>query len=117
MSSQSKKNTGRPTKPIKREKPMGIRLTLSERFIITQKAERAGMTLTAYLRHMAINGKVTARPGEEDRNIAKQLIKMTAEIHQLVEIADKQGMLKATLQFEGLRSRIDNLIDQFNHDK
>jgi hypothetical protein len=42
---------------------------------------------------------------------------MTAEIHQLVVIAEKEGMLKATLQFEGLRSRIDNLIDQFNHDK
>lgn len=117
MSSQSRKNTGRPTKPIKREKSMGVRLTISERFIITKKAERAGMTLTAYLRHVAIHGKVTARPSEEDRNIARQLIKMTTEIHQLVVIADKEGMLKATAQYESLRNRIDNLIDQFNHDK
>jgi len=117
MSTQTKKNSGRPAQSIKREKPMGVRLTASERFIITQKAERAGMTLTAYLRHMAINGKVIARPMQEDRNIVKQLIKMTAEIHQLIVIAEKEGMLKATLQYEGLRSRIDNLIDQFNHDK
>jgi len=117
MTSQSKKNTGRPTKPIKREKPMGVRLTASERFIITQKAVRAGMTLTAYLRHMAIHGKVIARLSEEDRQIFRQLIQLAGEIHQLVVIAEKEGMLKATLQYEGLRTRIDNLIDQFNHDK
>ena len=117
MTSQSKKNTGRPTKPIKREKPMGVRLTASERFIITQKAERTGMTITAYLRHMAIHGKVIARLSEEDRRIFRQLIQLAGEIHQLVVIAEKEGMLKATLQYEGLRTRIDNLIDQFNHDK
>jgi len=117
MTSQSKKNTGRPTKPIKREKPMGVRLTASERFIITQKAERAGMTQTAYIRHQAIHGKVIARPSEEDRNIARQLIKMAADIHQLVMIADKEGMLRATIQYESLRNRIDKLIDHFNCDK
>ena len=116
MTNQTKKNAGRPTQPIKREKSIGVRLTLSERFIITQKAERASMTLTAYLRHMAIHGKVIARLNDEDREIARQLIKMNNEIHELVVLADKEGMIKAILQFEGLRHRIDNLIDQFNHD-
>lgn len=96
---------------------MGIRLTASERFIIKQKAERAGMSLTAYLRHMAIHGKVIERLNNEDRENLRQLIKMNNEIHDLVALADKEGMVKAIFQFEGLRSRIDNLIDQFNHDK
>jgi hypothetical protein len=49
---------------------MGVRLTAIERFIITRKAEPAGMNLTAYLRHMAVNGKID-RLNEEDReNIA-----------------------------------------------
>ena len=117
MNDQAKKNTGRPSKPVKREKPMGVRLTQSERFIITQKAGRAGMTLTAYLRQMAIHGKVIDRLNEEDRDNIRQLIKMNNEIQELVVLADKEGMLKAILQFEGLRHRIDNLIDQFNHDK
>ena len=116
MNSQSKKNTGRPAKPIKRERSMAVRLTATERFVITQKAERAGMTLTAYLRHIAMNGKVFARVSEEDRNIARQLIKMTNEIHELVVLADKEGMIKAIFLIEGLRFRIDNLIEQFNHD-
>ena len=96
---------------------MGVRLTASERFIIIQKAARAGMAPTAYLRHMAIHGKVIDRLNEEDRENIRQLIKMNNEIHELVMLADKEGMVKAVVQFEGLRSRINNLIDQFNHDK
>ena len=96
---------------------MGVRLTVAERFIITQKAERAGMSLTAYLRHMAIHGKIIDRLNEEDRENIRQLIKMNNEIHELVVLADKEGMVTAIFQFEGLRHRIDNLIDQFNHDK
>ena len=117
MNNQTKKNVGRPTQPIKREKAMGVRLTGSERFIITQKAKRAGMTLTAYLRHMAIHGKLIERLNEEDRQNVRKLIQMTNEIHKLVVLADKEGMLKAIFKFEGLRHRIDNIIDQFNYDK
>jgi hypothetical protein len=117
MTNQAKKNTGRPTQPIKREKAIGIRLTLSERFIIEQKAERAGMTLTAYLRHTTIHGKIIARLNEEDRKVYRQLIQMTNEIHELVVLADKEGMLRAILEFEGVSYRIDNLIEQLNHDK
>jgi len=117
MDNQMKKNTGRPAKPIKREKAIGIRLTQVERFIITQKAERAGMTMPAYLRHTAIHGKIIARLNEEDRKIYRQLIQMTNEIHELVVLADKEGMLRAIFQFEGVIIRIDNLIEQLNHDK
>ena len=116
MNNQTKKSNGRPAKPIKREKPMGVRLTVTKRFIITQKAERAGMSLTAYLRHKAIHGKIIERLNEEDRENIRQLIKMNNKIHELVVLADKEGMVKAIFQFEGLRHRIDNLIDQFNHD-
>ena len=83
---------------------MAVRLTASERFIIKQKAERAGMTLTAYLRHMAIHGKIIDRLNEEDRKNIRQLIQMNNEIHELVVLAEKEGMVKATVQYEGLRS-------------
>lgn len=113
MREQSKKNVGRPALPVKRETPIGVRLTPAERFIILQKAERAGMTLTAYIRQMAIQGKVIARLSDEDRQTLRKLIEMNNEIYKLVELADKEGMLKAIFQFEGLRKRIDDIIDQF----
>lgn len=96
---------------------MAVRQTVSERFIITEKAKRAGMTLTSYLRHMAIHGKLIERLSEQDRKDLRNLIQMTNEIHKLVVLAEKEGMLKATVEYESLRNRISSLIDQINHDK
>lgn len=117
MNNQSKKNAGRPTLPTKRENPLGVRLTSAERFIILQKAEKAGMTLTAYVRQMAIRGKVIARLNEEDRQILRTLIQMAGEISHVAKVASDSGILPAMFEYESLRNRIDNLIDQFNHDK
>jgi hypothetical protein len=117
MNNPSKKHTGRPTQPITRENSTGIRLTKSERFIIQQRARRTGMNLTTYIREMAVNGKVVSRLSEEDRQIVRQLIQMSGDIHQLVKAAKEAGLPKATLHYEALRNRIDNLLNQFSHDK
>ena len=117
MSSSTKKTTGRPTQPVKRENAIGIRLTQAERFIIVQKARRSGMNFTNYIRQMAITGKIIDRLTEEDRQILRQLIQMSGSVSALAKTASDAGMLKAMFLFEALRSRIDNLIDQFNHDK
>jgi hypothetical protein len=117
MEKVGKKNAGRPAQIVTRENSLGIRLTKSERFIIFQKARRTGMNLSTYIRQMAINGKVIAQLSEEDRQIVRQLIQMSGDIHQLVVTAQEAGMLKATMHYEVLRNRIDTLINQFNHDK
>ncbi len=117
MSNSSKKNTGRPPLPIKREKAIGIRLTEAERFIIVERARRTGMNFTTYIRQMAITGKIIDRLTEEDRQILRQLIQMSGSVSELVKMASDEGMLKAMFHYDGLRNRMDNLIDQFNHDK
>jgi hypothetical protein len=117
MEKAGKKSTGRPSQTVTRENSIGIRLTKSERFIIYQKARRTGMNLSTYIRQMAISGKVIARLNEEDRQLVRQLIQMSGDIHQLVVTAQEAGMLKATMHYEALRNKIDKLIDQFNHDK
>jgi hypothetical protein len=117
MSNSSKKNTGRPALPVKRENAIGIRLTGAERFIIVEKARRTGMNFTTYIRQMAITGKIIDRLTEEDRQILRQLIQMSGSISELAKMASDEGMPKAMFHYEGLRNRIDNLIDQFNHDK
>ena len=117
MSNSSKKNTGRPALPSKRENAIGVRLTQAERFIIVERARRTGMNFTAYIRQMAITGKIIDRLTEEDRQILRQLIQMSCSISELAKMASDEGMLKAMFHFEGLRNRMDQLIDQFNHDK
>jgi hypothetical protein len=117
MTNSGKKHKGRPSASDARENTTGIRLTKAERFIITQKARRTGMNLTTYIRQMAINGKVIGRLNEEDRQIVRELIQMSSDIHQVAMVAKEAGILKATHHYEGLRNRIDELLNRLDHDK
>jgi hypothetical protein len=53
---QEKKKPGRPKKAVTRQRTTGIRFTKAEHFVITQKAKKAGLKLTTYIREIAING-------------------------------------------------------------
>ncbi len=117
MNNPTKKNTGRPLLPVKRENTTGIRLTKAEHFIITQKARRTGINLTTYIRQMAIHGTVVARLTDEDRQFVRQLIQLSNDMNQLVQLAREQGILKAMLHFETTRNKIDELLKQLSHDK
>jgi hypothetical protein len=117
MESSKKKTAGRPVQLTKRESSTGIRLTKAERFIIFQKARRTGMTLTSYIRQMAIRGTVVNRFTNEERQVVSQLIQMSTDIHQLAQIAKDQGTLKAMIHFESMRNKIDGLLNRIRHDK
>jgi len=45
-------------KPVKRNKLIGVRCSVTERFVIEAKAKAAGLTLSEYLRISALNGKI-----------------------------------------------------------
>jgi len=117
MKNSGKKGTGRPSGADARGNTTGVRLTKAERFLIVQKARRTGMNLTTYIRQMALSGRVIARLNEEDWQIVKQLIRMSDDIHQLATVAKEAGILKATLHYETLRNRIDELLTRLDHDK
>jgi hypothetical protein len=117
MKNSGKKGTGRLSTADARENTTGIRLTKAERFIIVQKARRTGMNLTTYIRQMAIAGKVVGRLSEEDRQIVRELIQMSSDIHQVAMVAKQAGILKATHHYEALRDRIDQLLNRLDHDK
>ena len=68
------KQAGRPAKIIKKEIRAAVRFSKTEYFIIRQKAAKAGMKVSAYVRQMAINGAVTPRLSEEERHFFRQLI-------------------------------------------
>lgn len=119
METVKKKKTkgGRPKKPVRRERVTGIRLTKAEEFIVRQKAAKAGMRLSAYIREMAIRGKVKARMTEEERHFVRQLIGMSTNLNQLAQRAHREGILKAMLHFEMYRNRLDELLKNLKNDQ
>ncbi|HWK03830.1 MAG TPA: hypothetical protein VNS58_09365 [Puia sp.] len=111
------KITGRPPKAIRQEKNIGFFVTHQQYFIIQQKALKAGVNLSDYLRQTAVSGQVMTRWTADEREIFKRLVGMSNELNELVELARQQGTLSAMLYFEQSRDKIDWIIKQLDHDQ
>jgi predicted DNA binding CopG/RHH family protein len=111
----NKKKRGRPAKTIRKDVRACIRFSKMEYFIIRQKASRAGLRASAYLREIAINGEVKLRISEEERQFIRQLIGMSNNLNQLTKNSYKEGMLKTMLHFEKFRNEFDVLLRKLNH--
>ncbi len=112
MEREKRKCGGRPKQNIKRESATGIRFTKAEYFIIQHKAWKAGMKITTFIREMALNGKVTAKINEEERQFVRQLIGISNNLNQLTKKAHEEGLLTAVLHFEKYRNMIDEILEK-----
>jgi Bacterial mobilisation protein (MobC) len=101
---------GRPKKAVKKEIITGTRFSKAEHFIVQQKAGKAGLKLTEYVRTMAIKGEVKSRMSEEDRHNVRQLVGMANNLNQLTKLAHQQGMMRVMIYFEEYRNQIDGLL-------
>ena len=110
-----KKKAGRPAKMIKREIRACVRFTKTEYFIIRQKASKAGIKASAYIRQVAINGAVMPRLNEEERHFVRQLIGVSNNLNQMAKNSHREGMLKTMVYFEGYRNELDVLLKKLNH--
>jgi hypothetical protein len=105
-----RKLTGRPAKVVKREVRACIRFTRPEYFIIREKAAKAGMTASAYLRQIAICTRVDSRLSDEERHFVRQLIGMANNLNQIAKCCHVEGALKAMVYFETYRAQVDEIL-------
>jgi len=101
---------GRPKKAVTREKNIGFFVTMAQYAVILQKAERAHVNISDYMRQMAINGYVKAKWTNEEFLMVKKLTGISAGIHQLVEMAREKGAVQAALYFSQYRDVMDEII-------
>ena len=102
---------GRPKKLVHR-KVTSLRLSKVEYYIIKNKAQNASLSITTYIRQMAINGKITAKLDEEERQFVRQLIGIANNINQLAKKGHQEGFLTAVLMFEKYKNSIDELLEK-----
>ncbi len=112
---EKRRQAGRPAKIIKKEIRAAVRFSKAEHFIVRQKAAKAGMKVSAYIRQIAINGELLSRLTEEERHFVRQLIGMSNNINQLTKNSHNEGMLKTMLYFETLRNQIEVPLKKLNH--
>jgi len=108
---------GRPKKARIQEKMIGFFVTKLQYFVIQQKAAKAGVNISDYMRQVAVNGYVKAKWTEEERQMVKQLIGMSGEIQRLVELARKEGAVRTVLHFSQYGEIMDKLINTLCHDR
>ncbi len=68
---EKRKQAGRLAKIIKKEIGTAVRFTKIEYFLIRQKAARAGIKISAYVRQTAIHAEVITRLNEEERHFCQ----------------------------------------------
>jgi Bacterial mobilisation protein (MobC) len=104
------KKGGRPKKAVIRTRTTGIRFSNTEHFIVREKARAAGLNLTTYIRHAAVEAKVQTRLTAEERLFVRQLIGFSNNINQIARACHQEGVLKALRYFENFRLQIDQLL-------
>ena len=103
---------GRPKKLVKREVTKGIRFTKAEYFIVKQHASKSGLKITAYIRQIALQGKIISKLNEEERQFVRQLIGMANNLNQLTKKGHQEGFMTAVLMFEKYKNLIDELLEK-----
>ncbi len=98
--------------PVKKESATGIRLTKPEYFIVKHKAQKARLKISAYVRFMAINGKVMQRLNEEERHFVRQLVGISNNLNQLTKKAHQAGIHSVQINLEAYTNTIDELLLQ-----
>ena len=110
-----KKKGGRPTKKLKRELRITARFSKLEHYILQQKAGKAGINVSEFLRQAAITVKVTARLTEEERHIIRQLIGMANNLNQMAKVANREGMGSIRLLLESCLQQVHGLLNKLQH--
>jgi hypothetical protein len=107
---------GRPVKAIKRDSGIRVRLSSTEHYLIEQKAKKAGMKISDWVRHSAKRATVTGRLTPEDVRLLRMLSGMANNLNQLTKLAHQQGLLVIQRKCRELMSEIDDVLKFLNKD-
>jgi hypothetical protein len=87
-----------------------IRCTSTEKQEIYDYADKAGLSVSAYVREMAVNGKIVVRHSDIDFESIQQLRKLGVNLNQLTKKFNATG--KAPGELKALWSKLDILMER-----
>lgn len=107
---RGKKKAGRPLQADKKEVQASVRFTRSEYLAIREKASKAGLKVSEYIRLITLGGQIKTCLTEEEREVARQLVGMANNLNQLAKACHQQGLLSAMVYFESYRDFLDEVL-------
>lgn len=102
---------GRPKKALKKDQLLQTKCTLVDKKVIQAKAKLVNLTVSEYLRHMGLSGKIDRR----EKVIPKEVLQLTGTINHVAanlnQIAKKRNGIDELNAFERalLKTQSDEL--------
>ena len=87
-----------------------IRCTEAERESIKNKANKLGVSMSAYVRHISLNGKITVQKSKYDFDLINQIRKIGVNINQQTKRLNGTGEVSPELQ--SLWKKLDLVLDE-----
>ena len=95
-----------------------MRLSRTERYLIDEKAKKAGMKISEWMRQASKNAKVQSRFSADEMNMMRTLSGMANNLNQLAKLAHQQGLLVIQRNCRELISLINDVLKYFvGHDR
>ena len=90
-----------------------IRVTDSEKAMIRSRAAQAGMTMSEYIRQMALYGEVTIRQSQYDHGFVEQLRRIGVNLNQQTKALNSTGAVRPELpvRWGKLATLIDHILE------
>jgi hypothetical protein len=99
-----KNKGGRPVKAVKKSRVLTLKCSNYERMIIQAKARKVNLTISEYLREMALSGKVNL----QGKALPKEVLEMTGTINHMA--ANLNQLAKKSNSVTDILTKTDFLV-------
>ena len=116
---KNRNNDGRPPKAAteRRKYKITVRFATKEYFSLKEKARRAGVTLSDYLRRVSASSVVRERLRPQHLQHIFKLTGMANNLNQISRKANAAGYVGIRTEYRNLASEIDDLISRIKDDR
>jgi len=97
---------------LKRNRRLTMNLTAAEYERLEGKAKEAGLTMAVFVRRVSLDGKVIARMGPEDRELFREVVRVSNVLDGLYKLAQAEGGERAKATFEAARDAVDGILNK-----
>jgi hypothetical protein len=111
-----RKKGGRPVKRVKKSCTLAVRVTETERLLVTGKAREAGMKTSVWFRAAAKKATVTARLKPGEAMLLRMLSGLANNLNQLARLAHREGLLTIQGKCRKAIDEIDHLLQRLGKD-
>lgn len=109
-----RRTPGRPKKTISRSDMLMVRLTPTEKYLIEERAKKAGIKSSEWFRRAAKSARVFPRFTTEESGWFRMLAGLANNLNQLTHLAHVAGLFTLALKCQSMLKQIEELLTKIN---